>query len=265
MRKNLYLMPALRRRGPARLRLIKNGADGSQAAGGDNGGGNSGGAGNSGGDSNNTGDQFNPDAFWGGSDQAGGAAPNGESAGSGGSDSGNGSSGDGGDVGQLLTQQLQSMSFGDPIFTPEVAEQINNGDFNGVQERFNSMGQTIVRQSLGMMVQILRPFAEQLQNQMREEFSSTLTGRDNEDQLIRDFPAAKDPRVAPVVKQVFQQALKNTNGNRERAVSQTKEMMRLMAGQTADDLNLNVAPRGADDSGRPANTNFNWLDELASR
>lgn len=251
-------------------RLMKNteGAGGGTSGGGDNNAGNAGGnggeSGNSGGDSNNNGAAFDGSSFWGGSAQDGNAAPNGESAGGSGSESGDGSS-DGGNVGQALTQQLQSMSFGDPIFTNEVAEQINNGDFNGVQQRFDAMGQNIVRQSLSMVVQILKPFAQQMQDQMRDEFSSTLTNRDNNDTLVKDFPAAKDPRVAPMIRQVFNQALQNNRGNREAAVSQTKEMIALMSGITAGDLNLNVAPRGPDDNGRPANPTVNWLDELTSR
>lgn len=228
-------------------------------------GGNSGESGQSGGESNNTGDGFDPASFWQGPGQGGSSASQGESAGNSGSDSGADGSSNEGDIGTALTQQLQSMSFGDPIFTNEVAEQINNGDFNGVQQRFNAMGQNIVRQSLSMMVQILRPFAEQMQNQMREEFQGTLSNRDNMDTLVRDFPTAKDPRVAPLIQQVFSQALKNTGGNRERAVSQTKEMLRLVAGHTAQDLDLNVAPRGAEDSGRPVNPAINWLDELTRR
>ena len=230
-----------------------------------NAGGNSGDSAQSGGDSNNSGEDFDPSAFWGGSGQGGSSASSEESAGGSGSDSNTGGSSDGENISQTLTQQLENLSFGDPIFTNEIAEQINNGDFNGVQERFNAMGQNIVRQALSMTVQILRPFAEQIQSQMREEFQGTLTNRDNNDTLVRDFPAAKDPRVAPVIKQIFSQALKNTGNNRERAVSQTKEMLRFMAGQTASDLDLSVAPRGAEDSGRPINQNINWLDELSAR
>lgn len=244
-------------------RLMKDDTQGggTPSGGGDNTGGNSGESGQSGSDSNNTGDGFDPTSFWGGSGQGGGSAPSGESAGGSGFDSNT----DGGDIGSTLTQQLESMSFGDPIFTSEVAEQINGGDFSGVQQRFDAMGQNIVRQSLSMVVQILRPFAEQLQGQIREEFQGTLTSRDNNETLVRDFPAAKNPQIAPVIQQVFSQALKNTGGNRERAVSQTKEMLRFMAGQTASDLDLNVAPRGADDSGRPNNPTINWLDELTGR
>lgn len=249
-------------------RLMRDGEGGggaTQSGGSDNAGGNSGDSSQSGGDSNNTGEGFDPSAFWGGSGQGGGSASSGESAGSSRSDSNTDGSGESADIGQTLTQQLSNLSFGDPIFTNEIAEQINNGDFNGVQDRFNTMGQNIVRQSLAMTVQILRPFAEQIQNQMREEFQGTLTNRDNNDTLTRDFPAAKDPRVAPVIQQIFNQALKNTGNNRERAVSQTKEMLRFMAGQTAQDLDLSVAPRGADDSGRPTNQTINWLDELSAR
>jgi hypothetical protein len=91
-----------------------------------------------------------------------------------------------------------------------------------------------------------------------------LNQRDNETALVKDFPAAKDPRVAPVIKSIFDQALVKSKGNRELAVKQTKQMVALMANTTADDLELSVAPRGAGDS-RPSQPSINWLDELTGR
>src|SRR3546814_15314619 len=61
---------------------------------------------------------------------------------------------------------------------------------------------------------------------------------------LKDFPAAADPTVGPMIQSVFNQALKNTKGDRTKAVAQTKKMISLMARRTGGDLNLNVAPRG---------------------
>lgn len=261
-RKHLFLHSTI-----LRGRLRRDGEEeggGTPSAGGDNA---SGGQGNSSGDasgageSNNTGNGFDASSFWQGPAQEGSGTPSGESA------SGNQPESDTkekGGFGEQLTAQLQGLNFGESVLTPEVTEQINNGDFSGFQKNMNSALQTAVRHSLAMNVQILRPFAEQLMSQMRDEIASTLNSRDNTDTLVRDFPAAKDPRVAPVIRQVFEQALKNTKGNREQAVSQTKEMIKLMANTAAGDLNLDIAPKGPGDSGAQ-NQTINWLDELSGR
>lgn len=263
-RKSLYLHSSI-----LRGRYLKEdgeqGGGATPAGGGDNAAGgqgnsNPGATGESG--ANNTGEGFDPATFWTGPDQGGSGAPSGESAT--GTTPGSGTGNDGNDLQTSLTTQLQSLSFGDPVFDATIAEQINAGDFTGVQKRLDASMQTAVRQSMSMNVQILRPFAEQLMNQMREEFGATLNGRDNNDTLVRDFPSAKDPRVAPIVSSIFSQALKNTKGNRDLAVSQTKEMLRLAAGTTAGDLGIEINPRGESDSGRQ-NPTINWLDELTSR
>lgn len=212
-------------------------------------------------ESNNAGDTFDPTSFWDSPPEDNGGAPPGESASTTTPPAGTEEKGG---FAQTLTTQLQSMTFGDPIFNAEVAEQINAGNFEGVEKRFQSQLQTAVRQGLALNVQVLRPFAEQLMQQMRDEFGSTLSQRDDTDTLTRDFPAAKNPQVAPMIKQVFEQALRRTKGNRSEAVAQTKQMIALMASTTADDLQLDVAPRGAGDS-RPQVSAINWLDELSGR
>lgn len=210
-------------------------------------------------DSNNAGNQFDPAVFWDGPAPAGDPAPSGESAG--------GSSGESdnqGNFGQQLAERLNGLSFGDPVFNDDIAGQITEGNYGGVQDRLNAMGQNIVRESLAMQVQILKPFAEQLLAQVRNETQQTFSSRDNEESLVKLFPAAKNPVMAKTIQPIYAQALKNANGNREAAVEQTKEMLRFMAGASASDLNLEVAPKGEGGRGAPT-SNFNWLDELTGR
>jgi len=214
-------------------------------------------------DSNNDGQSFDANAFWNGPAPAEGAASSGESAGNPGGESGN-DGGEGGDFAQQLTQRLEGLTFGDPVFNDEIAGQINEGNYEGVQERLNTMSKAVVREALAMQVQILRPFAEQLMNQVREETQQTFQSRDNNESLERLFPAAKNPAMAKTIGPIYEQALKNTNNDREAAVKQTKEMLRFMAGQTAGDLDLEVAPKGEGSRGSPTQ-NYNWLDELTGR
>lgn len=215
-------------------------------------------------ESNNTGKAFDPASFWDGPAPAKDAAPSGESAGGKGGESGNQGQGNQGEFAQQLTSRLSSLTFGDPIFNAEVAEQINEGNYDGVQKRFEAMGQQIVRESLAMQVQVLRPFAEQLMEQMRNESKQTFDSRDNKESLETLFPAAKNPVMAKTIQPIYDQALKNLKGDRAAAVAQTKEMLRFMAGESAKDLNFELAPRGQGDRGGPT-PNFNWLDELTGR
>lgn len=233
---------------------------------GETGAGNTGAAASGGSDSNNTGDKFDPTSFWDGPAPAKGAAPSGESAGKSGGESDTGKTGgdDKTDFGKQLTERLNGLSFGDAIFDAKVAEEINDGNYGTLNERFSAMGQQMVRESLAMQVQILRPFAEQLMEQVRQETQQTFNSRDNKESLVTLFPAAKNPVMAKTIQPIYDQALKNAGGDRTKAVSQTKEMLRFMAGESAQDLNIEIAPRGQGDRGGPT-PNFNWLDELTSR
>lgn len=257
-RKQLYLTQTI-----LAGRRFKNPDEPGGAIGGENNQGeNSGGDGTPGGDSNNSGSGFDPEGFWGSQEDG---SQNSESAGGDGSQNQGTGSQNGGNLQEVLANRLGEMQFGDPVFTAEIAEQINQGDFTGVQERLVEMQRNSVRQSLGMMVSILKPFAEQLTEEMRSELKGTFNNRDNAESLEKLFPAAKNPKVRPMIQGIYDQALKNTKNNREEAVKQTKEMLKFAAGVTADDLDITVAPRGSDDSGRPAPKSYNWLDDLTGR
>lgn len=208
---------------------------------------------------NNTGEGFDASTFWGSQDQGGSGSPDSGSAS--GDDPGSGTE----ELRESLQERLNSLQFGDPVMTQEIFEAAANGDFSGFQNGLNAALGQAVRQSLGLSVSVLRPFAEQLMSEVRQEINSTLGRRDDNDQLVKDFPAAKDAAVRRTIQPIFEQALKNTKGDRPAAVKQVKEMMRLISGATADDLGLNVAPRGADDFGRPPSRAVNWLDELSAR
>ena len=212
-------------------------------------------------ESNNAGETFDPSTFWDSPQEENGSAPSGESAGT---TTPSGGNGEQGGFAQQLATQLEAMTFGDPIFTPEIAEEINQGNFAGFEKRVQAQMQQAVRQALSLNVQIMRPLADQIMEKMRAEFGGTLSERDNESALIKDFPAAKNPQVAPIIKGIFDQAMVKAKGDRAKAVAMTKQMVAFMANTTADDLDLNIAPRGAGDS-RPPQPTTNWLDELTGR
>lgn len=223
---------------------------------GDNGDVNSGDAGNAGDSGDNTGDDADLASFWNSSSDADGDNPDS----SGGSDDSNASGGT--DTATELGNQLQALNFGN-MFDSDVVKEINEGNFETFNTRMNQTLQQSVRQSLTMNVQIMRQYGERIMEQMRGEFSGTLEGRDDQTQLIKDFPAAANPLVAPIIQNVYSQALKNAKGNRVAAVAQTKKMIGLMSRNTGADLGLNVAPQSEHDS--TPQTPTNWMDELMGR
>lgn len=227
--------------------------------GGAGGGNSSGGATGDSGD-NNTGPEFDASTFWQGSDQSGSGSSESESASGDQSGSGTGAN----ELRDELTNKLNTLQFGDSPMSQEIFEQAQEGNFEGFNKNLNAMLSQAVKQALGLSVSVLRPFAEQMMTEVENRISQRLGSRDDADQLVRDFPAAKDPKIRPAVEGLYQQALKNTKGDRPAAVEQVKSMMRLMSQSTAQDLGLHVAPRGADDSGVPS-TPTNWLDELSAR
>lgn len=255
--------------------LLPGGGD-NGGGGGNNGGGNAGDSNGSAGNQNNDGQSFDADAFWNGSgsdDQ--GNSGNGGSASGGNQGSGTGNQGGnqngtgGGEEKPLATQlseQIGTLNFGESLFDDKTVQEINNGDFKGFNERVNGMLQKAVQHSLHMNVPILKQVMQKMQGGFEARIQEILGGRDDNDQLVKDFPAAANPKVRPVVDRVYQQALKNTKGNRADAVKQTKDMLSLLSTTVAGDLNLNVAPKSpGDDDRQSSQSNINWVDELVGR
>lgn len=231
-----------------------------QNGGGDNNGVNSGDGGTGDDSDDNTGEDAELASFWGGSSDADG---NNSDSSDGSVDSNaSGGTGDQGDTATALQTQLDNFDPG-TLFDDKVVAEINEGNFDNFNQRFVGAVRQSVRQSLLLNVNIMRQYGERLVEQMRGEFSGTLEGRDDQAQLVRDFPAASNPMVAPIIQQVFSQALKNAGGDRVKAVTQTKKMISLMSRNTGADLGLNVAPRSENDA--PPQAATNWLDELMDR
>lgn len=227
---------------------------GNQPGGGDNQQVNPGDSSNPANESNNTGDDAELAAFWNGQTDAndGNSNPGGD-----GDDDSNQS-----DTATQLGEMLNGFN-PESLFTDEITSQINEGNFEGFNERFTNATRSMLRQSMTMNATLMRAYGDRLLSQVRDEMVAMFEGRDDQSQLTRDFPAAADPTVGPMIQSVFNQALKNANGDRSKAVTQTKKMISLMARRTGGDLNLNVAPRGPNDV--PPTPVTDWLDELNAR
>lgn len=266
----MYLVNGTRpsRRNLRRLtkRLMKDetgdhGGSSSQQQAPDNSGGNGGTQNNDSPPNNNGGQQFDYSAFWNSPEGGDGASPRaGESA-----DSQSSSSGQ--PQGQQTQQpaslgdQIKALQFGG-IFNDEVMGQMAEGNTEGFHKNMTQFGQQVATESLRMMI----PLMQQVRDQLREEMKSTVQGnnqtRDNDAALLKAIPSASDPRVRPMVDNIFNQALKHTKGNRDAALSLTKDMFKIQMDVLSPDMG--VPPPSAGDNFR-SSQKIDWMEELAGR
>src|SRR3546814_5097438 len=117
-----------------------------------------------------------------------------------------------------------------------------------------------MRQTMTMSATLMRAYGDRLLEQVRGEMQGMFEGRDDQSKLTKDFPAAGDPTDGPMIQSVFNQALKNTKGDRTKAVAQKKTQISLMARRTGGVTHLNVEQRGQNDM-QPIHE-AEWLEEL---
>lgn len=212
---------------------------------------------------NNTGEDFDPVAFWntdgGEANGASGTNPP-SSAGPATPPSSTNSEDGNPNFATQLIERINGLSF-DGVFTDEIAEQINSGDFKGFNEALQSRMRDAVRQSMVTNVQLIRQVTQGMMTQVQQMIDEKLTGVRQSDELIKAIPSASNPKVGPAIRAIYDQALKNANGDTKKALAATKSMMATLTSETASDLNLHVAPQ--DPHGTRARQPTNWLEELA--
>ena len=196
---------------------------------------------------NNNGEADPLAAFWGSNEE---------------SSEGDGNDGNSGDSGQTpnFLEAINNMPVAG-IFTDSALEKLGNGDYSEINTNLESTIRQASQQQFAQTVQLLNLFGERLVATMEQRFSGTLEQRDSSAFLEQNFPSAKDPKIRPMVENVFNQAMKNTKGNRAEAIKQTKEMLALLGKQTAADTGLPLDTSG-DSSASGKN---NWLQKLTSQ
>lgn len=228
-------------------------------------------------DSGNTGQQQNEsgvqdyggtkvdlNAFW--------AQPQTES-GDGGQSSNSGDSGggqqqqqQGQSAGERFMAQMEAQTFGD-VFTDQVLKDLGEGNVQGVNQAIQGVAKTAMKQSVTMSAQLMNLFGQELLSQVKTLIDEKVQGhsqtRDDDALLLQNFPSAKDPKVKPVVQQVFNQSLLHTKGNRDAAVRLTKDMLKAL-GHTATSEFGTPAPN-PDDFGQNHPGVSSLLDTLLER
>lgn len=206
---------------------------GESGSGGNNSGGNSGDSGQSGGQQNNSGLTIPAETFWNNPEPADGNS--GESQGP--TDE---------QFGQSLMQNITA--FKPPtIFDSETASQIGEGNLEGVNQRMEQFGQTIMRQAMIMTAQILQRFEGQVDGRITGAISTNTTRQTDESMLGDAFPSFTKPEVRPVIQGVFQQSLRHTKGDRKAAMEMTRGMLKSMGQLGGQDFGFATPPSNPDD------------------
>lgn len=215
-------------------------SDSSGAA--NNSGGNSGGQNNPAATQDNAGTGFDPATFWNEPKPAGSGSPSGGSADSNSAGGSQGQQTEAQRYGQEFQQRLSGLDFGS-AFTPEIASQVAEGKFEGINKAIGDQLKSATQNSVIMAAQLMQKNNESLLSQVRNLIQESLGNRDNNATLAESFPIlAKDPALRPMVEGVFNQALKLANGDRIKAVASTQEMLKYMGKTGAGDLGISTPP-----------------------
>lgn len=166
------------------------------------------------------------------------------------------------EFGKTLSTRMAGIKF-DPIMTPQFADELGEGKFDGFNAAIHANMAKAVQEGLGLSVQVMQRFGQQLMQAVEAKLGTTLNSRDNSEALESAFPAAKDPKVRPVIQNVFNRALEIHKGDRNAAIKTTKDMLAAMHGVIGGGDGLNIPPPNPGDSSLQSPTN--WLEALNVR
>ena len=209
---------------------------------------------------NNTGQEFDPSSFWQEPAEES-SAPKKTVEGQEGNQAKPGNEDSSNQLGTKLSQQIQGFAAKE-VFTAEVVEGINEGDFSKFDANLSKAMQSSMEQNLQMTVQVMQQFGTKMMEAIEAKINSSFTSKENYDELHTQIPSAKNPAVAPIVKSIYDRALVLAKGDKTKAVTMTKNMLNSMASETGKDAGLHVAPVGSESNFGGSGPKTNWLEEL---
>lgn len=167
---------------------------------------------------------------------------------------------------QELAAGLQGMKF-DNLMSPEMLESFSNGDVKGFNEGMQGFGQAVARQTMQLAIGVMKHMREDMRSEFESKMGGEFEGRERFQDLVGAIPAAGDFKnpASKTIRDIYAQALTRSKGDKQAAIQQTKDVMRLQAETFGGSLDLSVAPRSGGDghyTSPPPKTN--WLEELAS-
>lgn len=166
-------------------------------------------------------------------------------------------------IGQQLMTEIESTKF-DGVFNEDVAKKLAEGDFDAANGAVEKNLQAAMKASLRHNARLLGEYGKMMLGRIEEIIDDRIGAQVNSDYLVEKIPAASNPKVGPAIRDIYDRALTRTNGDRAKAVEQTKAMMRTLTTELAGDLDLTVAPHDPHSEGS-ASAKTNWLEELAAR
>jgi len=156
------------------------------------------------------------------------------------------------DMKALMTRASEVIK---PNFTAEAMAQAANGDMSGINQAMQQSAHQTVQAVMQMMVPILQRF----QHEVTTATMGNVDGRFQKDQqhaaLIKAIPKASDPKVGPMIRQLYSTSLKATKGNVQEAIRATQELMKITSSEFAE----NSGPDNGRQYQAPAT---NWLESL---
>lgn len=137
---------------------------------------------------------------------------------------------------QALGTELRGMIEGfnaPPVFTKEMAEQVADGNFDGINAAIVAANKAAISHSVLAGAKLIKAVTEKLQTDFEARIQTALGNKDSSDFLKQTFPQAKDPTLAPLVERVWNQALANSKGDRDKATTLTRGMLQAMGKEFA--------------------------------
>jgi hypothetical protein len=147
-------------------------------------------------------------------------------------------------LGTELNGIIKSTQFS-PLFNKEIAEKIAEGDFDSANIAFHEATRQAMAQNIALTAKVVSAYGDRMMKRVEALVNEKLGGMQNEDVLLKEFPAAADPTVRPMIQSVFDQALVVNKGDRKKAVAMTKQMINTFGDKTG----LRTPP--TDPSGAP--------------
>lgn len=166
-------------------------------------------------------------------------------------------------LGQQLQEQISSLDFGGG-FTDSLVAEMGEGKFENANKMLAQMNRTAVQTAITMAAKIMGVYGQALRDDVNKIVNEQLGTRDNDQSLMAQFPqAASNPKLKPLIKTTFEQALKHTKGNRAAALDMTRSMLTEATKVLGTELDVTSPAGGSADN--PPSSNQDFLQELLGR
>jgi len=115
------------------------------------------------------------------------------------------------------------------IMTPEVIAKMGTGDFADFEAGLAQTSQQVLQESARMTAGLFKEIVPQIIQHMQGMIESKFGATDQKAFLETNVPAARDPKTASMVTQVYERALTLAKGDRTKALETTKDMLAAMS------------------------------------